>query len=115
LRESIGCYWNKTEFDVPIVADLHQKVLAACEQPGALDMSTWHTCETTHCRAGWIVILAGTAGKELEASSSTLFAAMQICRVSSTVRVSRFRFFETDSVAMADIRRCAAEELSRNP
>ena len=111
-KDSVGCYWGKPSLNVPIVSDLHQQVLAAREQPGALNMSTWHKCSTTHCRAGWIVTLAGAAGKELEDATSTLFAAMQICRVSSTVKVSPSRFFETDSVAMEDIKRCAAAELS---
>ena len=32
--------------DVPVVEDLHRKIYAAVSQPNALDMSTWHTCET---------------------------------------------------------------------
>jgi hypothetical protein len=73
-------------------------------------MSDWHTCETTHCRAGWVVTLAGEKGKALEAASSTLFAAMQICKASSVIKVSPVRFFETNEKAMADIQRCAALE-----
>ncbi len=75
-------------------------------------MSTWHTCETTHCRAGWIVHLAGKRGRKLEESSSTLFAAMQIAKASSPIRVSPVRFFETNKVAMKDIERCATLEAS---
>jgi hypothetical protein len=29
-------------------------------------MEAWHTCQTTHCRAGWAIHLAGEAGATLE-------------------------------------------------
>jgi hypothetical protein len=73
-------------------------------------MSTWHTCETTHCRAGWVVTLAGEKGKELEQKTSTLFAAMMIYKASSDIRVSPTRFFESNVKAMEDIKRCAELE-----
>jgi len=41
-------------------------------------MGAWHTCDTTHCRAGWVTMIAGKEGKELEEKTSTQFAAMQI-------------------------------------
>jgi len=43
-------------------------------------MDSWHTCNTTHCRAGWIVHLAGKEGYELEKETNTSFAAMVLCR-----------------------------------
>jgi hypothetical protein len=73
-------------------------------------MNTWHTCNTTHCRGGWVVHLAGKEGKKLEEKTSTAFAAHQIYKASSPIRVHHPRFFETDEVAMADIKRCAEEE-----
>jgi hypothetical protein len=85
-------------------------VLEACSKPDALNMQNWHTCETTHCRAGWVVVLAGEAGKKLESETSTLFAAMQIYKASSPIRVYPPRFFETNTQAMADMQRCADEE-----
>jgi hypothetical protein len=103
---------GKSWFDVPVIKNLHTLLLSAVEQPNALDMSTWHTCETTHCRAGWVVTLAGPKGAALEKASSTLFAAMQICKASSPIKVSPVRFFETKEVAMADIKRCAMEEAA---
>jgi len=77
-------------------------------------MGSWHKCETTHCRAGWVVVLAGSAGKELESRTTTLFAAMQIYHKSSPeIEVSPVRFYETNEVAMEDIKRCAeAEKLA---
>ena len=112
-----GCQQNNLEeggIKVPVIQDIHQKVLEAVSAPGALNMGQWHTCETTHCRAGWVVQLAGKEGKELEAKTSTHFAAMQIYRVSSKISVTPKRFYETNEVAMADIKRCAEEEKN-NP
>jgi hypothetical protein len=73
-------------------------------------MGNWHTCETTHCRAGWIVHLAGKEGRALEQKTSTPFAAMQIYKASSPIRVSPVRFFEDNETARKDIERCAQME-----
>jgi hypothetical protein len=73
-------------------------------------MQDWHTCDTTHCRAGWIVHLSGQQGYDLEKHTSTLFAAQQIYKKSSPIKVSPPRFFESNEKAMADIKRCADEE-----
>lgn len=95
---------------VPVIPGIHQRVLEAASGKGALDMSKWHTCKTTHCRAGWVVQLAGEPGRALEDKTSTLFAAMQIYKASSPIRVAPPRFFETNEQAMADLQRCAAAE-----
>ncbi|MBX4188243.1 MAG: hypothetical protein KW793_03875 [Candidatus Doudnabacteria bacterium] len=73
-------------------------------------MRDWHTCDTTHCRAGWVEVLGGKEGKELADQTSTLFAAMMIYKVSSEIKVSPVRFFENNVVALEDIKRCAKEE-----
>jgi hypothetical protein len=73
-------------------------------------MDDWHTCDTTHCRAGWVVFLAGEEGKELENKTSTPFAAMQIYHKSSPIQVSPTRFFETDKKSMEDMKACAEKE-----
>ena len=54
--------------------DLIKKVAKRALQPDALEMSTWHSCETTHCIAGWAVKLH-PEGLELEAKTSTYLAA----------------------------------------
>jgi hypothetical protein len=97
-------------FKVPVIPNIHQAVYAAASAPGALEMRDWHTCEKTHCRAGWVVTKAGEAGKALEAQTSTAFAAMQILKASSPIRVFPPRFYEENDVALADMRRCADEE-----
>jgi hypothetical protein len=56
--------------------------------------------------------LAGPEGKKLEDRTSTLFAATQIYKASSAIRVSPVRFFEEDKTALADMKRCANEETS---
>ena len=75
-------------------------------------METWH-CGTSHCRAGHVVHLAGEAGYALEQRTSTVFAAMQIYHASNpAVRVSPPRFYESNEVALADMKRCAELEAS---
>ena len=104
----------KQLFDIPKIENIHQKVLEAVTPPEShLEMSTWHTCATTHCRAGWVVTLAGEKGKELERRTSTEFAAMMIYKESSPIRVFPPRFYDGNEVAMKDIERCAEEE--KNP
>lgn len=97
--------------EIPKIKNIHKSVLDACRDEGALNMSDWHTCETTHCRAGWVVHLAADKGRKLEDQTSTQFAAMMIYKESSSIRVSPVRFFETNEVAMSDMERCANEEL----
>ena len=59
----------------PVIPNIHQRVYKAASARGALDMSRWHTCDTTHCRAGWVVKLAGAEGAELERRYGTSIAA----------------------------------------
>lgn len=97
---------------VPVIPHIHQRILdAVTGDPDALDMGMWHTCDTTHCRAGWVTHLAGEAGAALEAYHGMPLAAQLIYRA-SPIRVSPPRFFESAAVALADIRRCADEEAA---
>ena len=73
-------------------------------------MSTWHKCENTHCWAGWVVTLAGEAGKELESFFGTPLAAMKILDASSPHHVSPVRFFETNADALEHMKRLAEQE-----
>ncbi len=65
----------------PEEAALIELIKAEISKPGALDMSRWHTCDTTHCLAGWAQVLsgrwitedAGADGRELIPSLSGLF------------------------------------------
>jgi len=101
---------------IPFIENIHQKVYqAVTSKENSLDMSTWHTCGTTHCWAGWITFLAGEDGKKLEEQTTTEFAAMQILYKSSpSIRVSPVRFYESNELAMANIEKCAKEEIEIN-
>ena len=108
-----SCYSpQKIAAEIPKIENIHTRILEAVSKPDALNMGNWHTCDSTHCRAGWAVHMAGEAGKALEKQTSTLFAAMQIYRISSPIRVSPIRFYESNEKAMEDIRRCAQEEAA---
>jgi len=72
-------------------------------------MSAWHTCETTHCRAGWFVHLAGEDGYKLEKETSTLFAAMQIHKVSTGKSISPCEFYVSNKESMELIKKAAEE------
>ena len=92
--------------DVPRIENIHQAVYAAVSQPRALDMSAWHTCETTHCRAGWVVTLAGEAGKRLEEFHNAELAATLIYAASGYL-INPARFYDNNIEAMEDMRRLA--------
>ena len=101
---------NLKDLKVPVIENIHQKVFEAIQKEDALNMSEVHTCSTTHCRAGWVVHLAGEEGYKLEEKTNWSFAAMQIYKASSDIKVSPVRFFEGNSEAIKDIKRCALEE-----
>jgi uncharacterized protein YjbI with pentapeptide repeats len=91
--------------EIPVIEALDRKILdAVTVSDGHLDMASWHTCETTHCRAGWAITLGGEAGKKLEKEHGPFLAGCMIYRA-STGRVPYF--FATTEEALADIKRCA--------
>ena len=95
--------------DAPVIENIHAKVYAAASQPGALDMSRWH-CGTSHCRAGWVVTLAGKDGADLEAKIGTAAAAMAIYMASDPERWTTERlpdFHCGNATALADMARMA--------
>jgi uncharacterized protein YjbI with pentapeptide repeats len=99
---------------VPFIKDIHQTVYqAASVPPEALDMSTWHKCETTHCRAGWVVTLAGAGGKALEWAIGTPAAAAIIYMKSDPKLKKIPNFYASNADALADMKRLADEEKAR--
>ena len=89
-------------------------MLAAIENGGTLDMATWHVCETTHCRAGWVVHLAGDVGGALEYCLSTPVAAALIELASEPELNGKVPDYYTDApTAFADIKRLAAIQAQR--
>jgi hypothetical protein len=99
---------------IPVISNIHEKVLAAVSAENALEMKRVHTCETTHCRAGWVIALAGKEGFELEEKTSWQFAANAIYHASSKIEVGMMQFFKSNDEAMADIKRCAELEILQN-
>jgi len=99
---------------IPKIENIHQEILKAVSVPNSLDMSDWHTCDTTHCRAGWVTFLAEKEGKELENKTSTAFAAFQIYKASSDIKVNHSQFYISNESAMKDIKRCAKLEIKQN-
>jgi hypothetical protein len=102
---------NLTDADLPYapkIKHLDAKILDAISAPGcALDMSNWHTCETTHCRAGWAIHLAGEAGKLLESVVGPSIAGALLYHA-STGRIPDF-YADTET-ALADIKNAAKAE-----
>lgn len=92
------------------VPQLHTKILAAIEAGGTLEMRSWHACETTHCRAGWAIHLAGPAGKFLEACMGSAAAGALITLASCPWMEKVPNFYASNEEALADIRACALKE-----
>jgi hypothetical protein len=87
---------------VPVIPDVHRVVYEAASVPGALDMEQWH-CGTAHCRAGWIVTLAGEAGMHLEERMGTAAAAAAIY-LASDPHIGRMPdFYASNDEALADM------------
>ena len=102
---------------LPRIENIHRTVYAAANNPGALDMRSWHGeggyCGTTHCRAGWVVHLAGPGGRALEGVYGTPAAAALIYQASDP-KLERIPDFYCDNdTALADMKRLADLEASR--
>ena len=91
---------------VPVIRNIHKVIFAAVSQPDALDMNQWHKCKNTHCRAGWVITLAGKKGQELESRFNTELAAIMIYRASG-FEISPVRFYDGNEAALADMKRLA--------
>ena len=67
-----GAYLGEADLDFEIATPeqaaprIAEVAKAALADERALNMLDWHTCETTHCIAGWAIQLAGDQGKALE-------------------------------------------------
>ena len=96
---------------VPVIEDIHKKVYAAATATAdSLNMSTWHTCETTHCRAGWVTVLAGEGGKVLDGVFGTNAAAALIYMASDPTLERIPNFYASADEALADMKRLSDAE-----
>ncbi len=95
--------------DVPVVPLLDATICKLVNSgEGKLEMSDWHSCETTHCRAGWAIHLAGEAGYALEEKYDSERAGGMIYRAST----GRWPdFFADNKSALEDI--CLWREAER--
>ena len=89
----------------PTIANIDAAIVEAIDAGGALRMDTWHTCQTTHCRAGWAITLAGDAGAALEAQYGSCAAGALIYNASAGYVPD---FYASDDNAMDDLRARAA-------
>ena len=97
--------------DIPIVPNLHSHILESLDAGGKLDMGGWHICETTHCRAGWAIHLAGQAGYDLEDKIGSCAAGALISVASCPQLDGKVPdFYASDQDALSDIRRLAELE-----
>jgi hypothetical protein len=69
-------------------------------------MDNVHTCNTTHCRAGWTVHLCGEKGYALERFYGWTLAAQLIYRESG-YHINLRRFFDNNEEALADMKNLA--------
>ena len=95
--------------NIPAIPALDTKILAAIEAGGNLDMSAWHKCETTHCRAGWAITLAGEAGHKLEFKFGSAAAGALIYAKSYPDQPIP-NFYAGNAEALEDIKRRAAAD-----
>ena len=95
----------------PVVPNIDAAILACVDgdaTKGRLDMAAWHSCETTHCRAGWAIHLAGEAGYALEDRIGSAAAGALIYAASRPGEPVP-DFYATNEAALADLRECAAK------
>ncbi len=69
-------------------------------------MKSWHTCATTHCRAGWAITIAGEEGRFLESTYGPS-AAGALIYAASRPNMPVPDFHCSDEEAMEDLRKCA--------
>jgi len=107
--------------DAPKIENIHQKVYAAASQEGALDMGIWHDqayeaggCGTTHCRAGWVVALAGDEGRALDTRIGTAAAASLIYLASDPTLDKFPDFYCGNTAALEDMKRLAEAEAAKS-
>ena len=103
-----GADLRRADLEKLKIDDLDGKILAAIEAGGHLDMGNWHTCETTHCRAGWAITLAGEYAKGIEDMIGSA-AAGALIYAASYPNMKIPNFYATNEEAMADMKKRAAK------
>jgi len=103
-----GANLKGADLNVPFIKDINKKVYEVTDQEGnCLNMAQWHSCETTHCHAGWVIIIAGEEGLKLEKRIGTAAAAYAIYWKSDPEMKMVPDFYCDNQTAMADIKKRA--------
>jgi hypothetical protein len=100
---------------LPRITNIHQSIYNAARQEGALDMASWHRngyCGTTHCRAGWAVVLTGEGGRVLEGIYGTNAAAALIYQASDPKLERIPNWIASNQDALDDMRMKAEAEAA---
>jgi len=92
---------------LPVIPNIDRAILGAIKasqaaQEEGLNMRNWHTCDTTHCRGGWAIKLAGRAGTLLEKRFDSPVAAGIIYALSGSHPVPDW--YTNDESAMQNLR-----------
>jgi len=96
---------------IPEIKDIHKSVYQAASAKDALDMSTWHNeCGTAHCRAGWVIMLAGEGGKVMEGIMGASAAAALIYAKNDPSMERVPDWYCTNEEALADMKLMAEAE-----
>ncbi len=97
---------------IPVVKNFFTRLMEIIEQDSeALNMCDWHTCETTHCMAGWAIQLAGEAGLVAESFAGTQYAGALIINASCPCLKGVVPdFFASNDDALKFIKECAEKE-----
>jgi hypothetical protein len=90
---------------------IHRAIFEAASKQAALGTGIWHgACDTTHCRAGLVIALAGDAGKAMEFCMGTPAAAALIYLASDPKIEKIPDFYASNEVSLADMKRLAELE-----
>jgi len=71
-------------------------------------MESVHKCADTHCRAGWVIALAGADARKLEEFHGWNITAMKIYEASG-YKINPCRFYDSNAEALADMKRLAEQ------
>ena len=93
LRGARGLDLPPAELAAERIAAVAESALA---NESSLNMLTWHSCETSHCLAGWAIHLAGDEGARLEAEYGPQVAGLLLLGAEAHAH-----FFDNDADARA--------------
>jgi len=99
--------------DVPAIPRIHQAVYAAARQDEAFAMDSLPRRGSAHCREGWVIALAGPAGKALEWALGSSAAAALIYMASDRELEKIPDFHAANADALEDMKKLAEREALR--